>query len=289
LSLTLGDLHTSNPINKRINLVKRYPETKNNNMKKYLILVLLIAFASAAYAQQYQDVVYLKNGSIIRGVIVEQIPNQSIKIESAGNVFVFKMDEIEKITKEEISTPKSRHDGRVEKVKGRREKQEDGQPKTPQTSALKRGYSGIAELAFGIGYGDAVERANELIKINLVNSFRFNPHVALGLSTGARFLMHEDIYLVPIMADLRINVLNRKASPYFVLNLGSAFNGSNSFTDFGTMFGFGVGAAIKVTPKNNLNIGFTYEAIGTSNNDYFMSDVFSGKYRSFGVNVGFTF
>ena len=50
---------------------------------------------------EYQDVVYLKNGSIIRGMIIEQIPNKSIKIQTKdGNVFVFEMDEIEKITKE---------------------------------------------------------------------------------------------------------------------------------------------------------------------------------------------
>lgn len=36
----------------------------------------------------YEDVVYLKNGSIIHGIIVEQIPNESIKIESGPNTFV---------------------------------------------------------------------------------------------------------------------------------------------------------------------------------------------------------
>ena len=48
-----------------------------------------------------QDVVYLKNGSIIRGLIIEQIPNVSLKIQTAdGSVFVYKIDEIEKMTKE---------------------------------------------------------------------------------------------------------------------------------------------------------------------------------------------
>ena len=38
----------------------------------------------------YQDVVYLRNGSIIRGVIIEQIPNESLKIQTpGGSVFVF--------------------------------------------------------------------------------------------------------------------------------------------------------------------------------------------------------
>jgi len=54
----------------------------------------------------YEDVVYLKNGSIIHGIIIEQIPNQSIKIKTADkNVFVFKIEEIEKISKEEITPP----------------------------------------------------------------------------------------------------------------------------------------------------------------------------------------
>lgn len=49
------------------------------------------------------DVVYLKNGSVIKGTIIEQIPNVSIKIKTKdGNVFVYKMEEIEKTTREEL-------------------------------------------------------------------------------------------------------------------------------------------------------------------------------------------
>lgn len=50
---------------------------------------------------QYVDIVYLKNGSIIRGIIIEQIPNESIKIQTQdGSIFVYKMEEVEKMTKE---------------------------------------------------------------------------------------------------------------------------------------------------------------------------------------------
>ena len=50
---------------------------------------------------QYIDVVYLKNGSIIKGMIIEQTPNVSLKIQTRdGSVFVYKMDEVEKMTKE---------------------------------------------------------------------------------------------------------------------------------------------------------------------------------------------
>jgi hypothetical protein len=53
--------------------------------------------------------------------------------------------------------------------------------------------------------------------------------------------------------------------------------------------GFGVGGAIMITPKNSFNIGLSYEAIGSSDRDYFMSDVWTGKYRSFAINMGLTF
>ena len=61
-----------------------------------------------SYAQvQYQDVVYLKNGSVIQGTVVEQIPNQSIKIQTAdGNLFVYRIEEILKITKEPVQVSK---------------------------------------------------------------------------------------------------------------------------------------------------------------------------------------
>jgi len=50
---------------------------------------------------QYQDVVYLKNGSKIKGVLIEQIPNKSLKIQTKdGSIFNYNMDEVEKITKE---------------------------------------------------------------------------------------------------------------------------------------------------------------------------------------------
>lgn len=67
--------------------------------------MLVFLTVTIAYSQNnYQDVVHLKNGSIIRGIIIEQIPNESLKIETADrNVFVLNIDEVEKIAKEQIA------------------------------------------------------------------------------------------------------------------------------------------------------------------------------------------
>jgi hypothetical protein len=68
------------------------------------IISLILLMASAACAQdRMQDVVYLKNGSIIRGMIIEQIPNKTLKVQTAdGSVFVFQMDDVVRITKEAV-------------------------------------------------------------------------------------------------------------------------------------------------------------------------------------------
>ncbi len=66
-----------------------------------LVLLLVGSFTGVVHAED-QDVVYLKDGSIIRGTITEQVPNVSLKIRTAdGSVFVYQMDKVEKITKVE--------------------------------------------------------------------------------------------------------------------------------------------------------------------------------------------
>ncbi len=60
-----------------------------------------VIFALSDGTPQYVDVVYLKNGGVIRGMIIEQTPNVQIKIQTKdGSIFVYKMDEIEKMAKE---------------------------------------------------------------------------------------------------------------------------------------------------------------------------------------------
>jgi hypothetical protein len=58
---------------------------------------------------QSRDIVYLKNGIVLKGEIVEQILNTSIKIKTAdGNIFVYPMSDIDKITKEGVSVSQVR-------------------------------------------------------------------------------------------------------------------------------------------------------------------------------------
>lgn len=80
-------------------------------IKLIVFVISLQIFTVFSYAQQHEDVVYLKNGSIIRGMIVEQIQGESIKIKTKdNNLFVFKMSEVQKITSEKVITKKEDND-----------------------------------------------------------------------------------------------------------------------------------------------------------------------------------
>ena len=70
------------------------------------LVVLAIVPILAQAQQQMQDVVYLKNGSIIRGTIIKQVPGISIIIQTKdGNQFVYRISDIQEIKKEQVRYP----------------------------------------------------------------------------------------------------------------------------------------------------------------------------------------
>lgn len=74
-------------------------------MKKIILsfMCLIFILGSTFSQNNFEEVVYLKNGSVIRGTIIEQIPNQTLKIQTKdGNVFVYQYNEIIKTTKEPV-------------------------------------------------------------------------------------------------------------------------------------------------------------------------------------------
>lgn len=78
---------------------------------KFRLLPVLVLVAAALTApragaqstpsQQVEDVVYLKDGSVVRGTIVEQRPGKSILIRTRdGNQFRYRIELIDRMTKE---------------------------------------------------------------------------------------------------------------------------------------------------------------------------------------------
>ncbi len=77
-------------------------EIIKKNKLVVLFAMLFLCFGNASAQTNLEDVVYLNNGSVIRGVIIEQIPGVSLKIKTKdGSIFVYEMKDVTKMTKEE--------------------------------------------------------------------------------------------------------------------------------------------------------------------------------------------
>ncbi len=89
-------------------------------MKKIILLLagIILSCSLLSAQQKGNNVIYGKNGAIIRGTIIEQIPGESYKIQTAdGNIVVFKADEVEKVEFEPITQPKVDSKGKAIKEK----------------------------------------------------------------------------------------------------------------------------------------------------------------------------
>jgi hypothetical protein len=123
-----------------------------------------------------KDVVYLKNGSIIHGLIIEQIPNQSIKIQTEdNNIFFFKMEEIEKLTKEK-SAPAINANSSKKESQGK------------LRNSFMGFYMGINIANLGPdGQEFCNELANLLNQVDGFSSFSCSPHSRTGFTIGYTF------------------------------------------------------------------------------------------------------
>ncbi len=68
-------------------------------MKRAVVLLIVVLFVTQAHAQKgKKDVVYLKSGAIIRGQVITYDMN-AVKINSAGNEWVFKKADVDSVSR----------------------------------------------------------------------------------------------------------------------------------------------------------------------------------------------
>ena len=162
-------------------------------MKKVLFLLLLfIGSIATSNAQNVQEVVYLKNGSVVRGVVIEQVPGISLKVQTSdGSIFAYQMSEVEKITKE---TAKSNF-----------------------SFNRTQGYKGFIDLGYTIGAGDwGVDR----IELTTSHGYQFNPYLYIGAGVSANYYYDAELFGLPFFAHARANLINNSISPYIDFKIG---------------------------------------------------------------------
>ena len=251
-------------------------------MKKnvlFLIVVICVSFFSQKVLAQggnYIDVVYLKNGSVIKGIIVEQVPNQSIKIQTAdGSLFVYKISEVEKMTKEQTGRIISNNrlsnnsNNNTENQNQTSNSDTEGQPTILED--IPNGFEQVVEF----GYAPASE-SMDYLKLNCINGYRFNPYFSAGIGTGLRYYTTADALCFPLFVDFRTNilkVLKSQFSPYVAFGIGYTFEITPDFQGLGVFINPNFGVLYHMNKKTSLHFGIGIESQRFSQSSMSLSPV----------------
>ncbi len=169
-------------------------------MKRLFLILVLCCFSSAIKAQ-YVETVHLKNGSMIRGIIIEQIPEGTLKIQTAdGSIFVYPNSEIAKITKE---IPQKGRAGSI------------GFPY--QQTPTKPFYMGTADFGYSI---DVRGMSAGRVEISTSHGCLIIPHLYIGGGIGIQYYHSAKAFNIPLFADFRGYTMKGENKPYLNFRIG---------------------------------------------------------------------
>lgn len=256
-------------------------------MKKVLLfLVMLFSFSLYSNAQtSYNEVVYLKNGSMIKGVIIEQIPNESLKIKTVdGSIFVYKISEVEKITKEETTAVAPRTYPTHSYKAGKEARRE--------ARRTLKGYKGFVDAGYTFDLDDYYYDNMNRIEISTTHGYQFNNYFFVGGGVALDYYTDADLYAVPIFANFRANFINKKITPFGDFKLGYTAGDVE-----GVYLSTAIGVRFTMAKKTAINLRLEYTCQGTGSGYYDYGGGSSISYyytdldiiNGFGFKLGFEF
>lgn len=235
-------------------------------MKKILLLTVMLFASLSVFSRTTPETVYLKNGSIINGEIIEYQPDKQAKILTADNsIFVCNVDDIEKVTREPIDVVA-------------------GKISTSGYFAPQKGYRFF--LAADQMVGDMTG-----FKFTTTHGVQFNNKIFLGGGVG--FCVADDnldTYLsIPVYADFRFDILNRKSTPFVEARGGVAFAIEGTTGFYGN---FSIGGRFR---RFSVSTGFEtlqgtdFYYMYRSDDYYSRYDEYPEPYRAFSFVTRFAF
>ncbi len=230
------------------------PDIKNHNpipnnlylllMKKFcnaiVILTILFIFNSKSFAQTtQQETIYLKNGSIIKGNIVEFVPNATYTILTPdGNKFIFNISDIEKIA---YSIPNNNPIN------------SNSNSFNANSTTNKNSSNYATQIHAGYGASSGGLGLNSF-NIMVSETGKFAEIIEIGGGIGYSRFFDVDVNMLPIFATAKFNFSKKSASPFLSVDGGYSLNLSDGIENSG----------IYVHPKlgfqlQKLRIAFGYQ------------------------------
>jgi len=213
-------------------------------MKKSILAILFFLFITTCtlFGQSREDVVYLNNGSILRGKVIETVNGMQTSIEISGrNIIVIPDSAIKMIQMSQAIPSKDR---------------------VNKSSAVEM----AASASF---YGGSANTAG----FTFITSYRFPFRLAVGAGIGIEWFDRQQI---PFIADFKYYFLKGSWSPYVYAQGGYAVplsqEGDNEWTEYhgGALAGVGAGMRFDFTNRNALvfSVGYRYQKTETITNPY---------------------
>jgi hypothetical protein len=203
---------------------------------KYILAIGILLAAFTTFAQSnMEDVMYLKNGSVYRGNIIEQTPGESYKIQIAGgSIFFVTVAEVQKIIKEPIQQNTIAY-GREDRDYGMGYMYHHRDTSRSPSYLRKRKFFSALEFRPGINN----------IGLRIVHGYKFNRFANFGIGFGVDAVsfgnrisdgrgifdnrnVNNGIYL-PLYIHYSGEILQKRITPYYYLEAGYAAHPSNPF------------------------------------------------------------
>ena len=225
-------------------------------MKKIILLLALcllggmtIQAQTSQNKKEKQEVVKLKNGHKVRGKIVTYAPLDSLVIqEDDGTLQTIYWDRIKQITKENWQ-PQQTMGGDFTPGKG------------PQ-----KGYRGFFDLEF---YKFIDAQSRDHFGFSTAHGYQLKPYLFVGAGAGMKishkqhfkdnFGQKADFYMFPVFADVRLDLLKNRYSPYLDLRVGYTLGNKA----YGFMFNPTIGCRIGLTDALAINASLGYSMQST--------------------------
>lgn len=212
-------------------------------MKRLFFLSLFAVLTFGVSAQEYRDVVYLKNGSVIKGFYKSFFMNDTLRMETLdGSLLVCPTSDILRIAKEKTDVYVVEEDESADLSRVWR----------------PRGYCGSFELLFG-WCGDDTTLSTEAVYTT--HGYRFNPNLYAGLGIGLeRYIgkSHEltaqqDRPTIPLYGEVSWYMLKSRITPYISCRGGYAIYGQRTWS-----FSPSVGVDFGITPHIGAFLKLSY-------------------------------
>jgi hypothetical protein len=169
--------------------------------KQSAIVIMLIFIIFPLAAQKTKEALYLKNGSIIYGRLIEANETQYKFKTSDGSLFVYSIPEVEKIVNE-----------------------------TPLFNGRKRSGIGFA-IEGGLLVGAQSSQYKSPFSFNILGNVTVNTKNIIGLGSGVEFLGQP---FTPLFLEYKYMLTERKTAPFIFVRGGKLFhlNGDSQKNDY---------------------------------------------------------